>query len=74
MRDSLINKKHTHGGRGGGETVIFTQGFHATFRAHAFVPPPRKGVGGWVMERSDAAAGRPPHPALPRMREAKTKE
>lgn len=37
-------------------TVMCVQGFPATFGAHAFVPRPRRGVGGWMMGRSDPAA------------------
>lgn len=56
MKDNLEKKKHTHRGDKR-KTVIWVQGFHATFRANAFVPRLRKAVGGWVMERSDGAAG-----------------
>lgn len=36
--------------------VICVQGFHETFRANAFVPELGRGVGGWMMGRSDGAA------------------
>ena len=45
---------HRVGGEGG--AVICIQGFHATFRANAFVPGLGKGVGGWVMEGSNGSA------------------
>lgn len=51
-------KKHAHdqdGGRGGG-AVIGVQRFRETFRANAFVPGLGRGVGGWMMGRSDGAA------------------
>lgn len=52
-----------------GGVVICVQGFRETFRANAFVPRLGRGVGGWMMGLPG-----PPHPALRRMREAKTKE
>lgn len=36
--------------------VICVQGFRETFRANAFVPGLGRGVGGWMMGRSDGAA------------------
>lgn len=42
--------------RRGGGGGICVQRFCETFRANAFVPGLRRGVGGWMMGRSDGAA------------------
>lgn len=57
MSDSLGKRKHIHTGVGGsGGDVICVPGLYETFRANAFVPRLRRGVGGWMMGRSDGAA------------------